>query len=154
MKILFYISSLSAALMFSACGGEETNASAPAEPVEVYTPKPKANPHGVGPVSEVTLGALDASLASEGEQVFIQMCTACHKMDKRHVGPALNGVLARRNPAWVMNMILNPEQMVTQDPVAKELFAEYLSPMANQNLTQEQARAVIEYFRLYDQENL
>ena len=47
-----------------------------------------------------------------------------------------------------MNMILNPEQMVKEDPLAKELLIEFNgSPMANQGLTEEDARAVLEYFR-------
>jgi hypothetical protein len=47
-----------------------------------------------------------------------------------------------------MNMILNPDQMVKEDPLAKKLLMEYNgSPMANQNLTEEEARAVVEYFR-------
>jgi hypothetical protein len=46
-----------------------------------------------------------------------------------------------------MNMILNPDEMVAQDPIAKALLAEYSSPMANQNLTIDEARSVAEYFR-------
>jgi hypothetical protein len=47
-----------------------------------------------------------------------------------------------------MNMILNPEQMVKEDPIAKKLLVEYnMAPMANQNLTEEQARKILEYFR-------
>jgi hypothetical protein len=47
-----------------------------------------------------------------------------------------------------MNMILNPDGMVKEDPVAKQLLMEYNgTPMANQNLTKEEARAVLEYFR-------
>ena len=47
-----------------------------------------------------------------------------------------------------MNMILNPEQMVKEDPIAKQLLVDFnLSPMANQHLTQEEARSVLEYFR-------
>jgi hypothetical protein len=46
-----------------------------------------------------------------------------------------------------MNMILNPEEMVNKDPIAKELLDRYLSPMADQNLTEEEARKVLEYFR-------
>jgi hypothetical protein len=54
----------------------------------------------------------------------------------------------RRNPAWIMNMILNPEEMTLKDPIARELFIEYNSaPMANQSLTEEEARAILEYFR-------
>jgi hypothetical protein len=47
-----------------------------------------------------------------------------------------------------MNMILNPEKMIQQDPIAKQLLIEAnLAPMANQHLTEEQARKVLEYFR-------
>jgi len=71
-------------------------------------------------------------------------------MDSRFVGPALAGVTERRKPEWIMNMIMNPEQMVKEDPVAKELLAEYLAPMANQNITEDQARKIVEYFRQVD----
>jgi len=46
-----------------------------------------------------------------------------------------------------MNMILNPDQMIKENPIAKKLFMEYLAPMANQNLTQDEARSILEYFR-------
>ena len=46
-----------------------------------------------------------------------------------------------------MNMILNPEEMIKEDPIAMELLAEYASPMTNQNLTEEEARQVVEYMR-------
>ena len=44
-------------------------------------------------------------------------------------------------------MILNPEEMVAKNPEAKKLLAEYLAPMANQNLTEKEARLILEYFR-------
>ena len=45
-------------------------------------------------------------------------------------------------------MILNPNEMVQKDPLAKDLLIEFNgSPMADQSLTQEDARAVLEYFR-------
>ena len=146
------------AIALSACGGGDKTEggeekSAPQSMVSDED-QTEASIYGVGPIqSEISFGDIDATMASEGEKVFTQMCVACHKMDKRHVGPALTGVIDRRNPEWVMNMILNPENMVKEDPVAKELFAEYLSPMANQNLTEDQARAVLEYFRQYDLNN-
>lgn len=142
----------SISLFLTACGGSNP-VDSNAAPIEIYTPAPKANAYGVGPITELTFAELDPIMANEGEEIFKINCTACHKMEKRHVGPALGGVLARRNPAWVQNMILNPEKMVAEDPTAKALLAEYLSPMANQNLTEEQSRAVIEYFRKYDMEN-
>ncbi len=73
---------------------------------------------------------------------------ACHKPDKKFIGPAPKGILAKRSPEWVMNMILNPEEMVQKDPIAKALLVEYNgSPMANQGLTEAEARQVLEYFR-------
>jgi mono/diheme cytochrome c family protein len=103
---------------------------------------------GIGPVKSVTLAPeVNQELAEEGKKIYDQMCTACHKADKRFIGPAPKGILERRTPEWVMNMILNPDVMVKEDPIAKALLAEYLSPMSNQNLTEEQARAILEYFR-------
>ena len=44
--------------------------------------------------------------------------------------------------------ILNPEEMIQRDPIAIKLLAEANgAPMANQNLTEEEARALLEYFR-------
>lgn len=105
---------------------------------------------GVGPVEDVELGALDAAMAEEGKALFESYCTACHKMDVRYIGPALKDITTRRSPEWIMNMIMNPEVMVKEDPIAKELLAEYMSPMANQNITREQARSILEYFRSID----
>lgn len=104
---------------------------------------------GIGPISSVTIGAdIDQSMATKGQEVFKKMCTACHKAGKKFIGPAPNGILKRRTPEWVMNMILNPEEMTKKDPLAKQLLMEFNgSPMANQNLTKEEARAVLEYFR-------
>jgi mono/diheme cytochrome c family protein len=104
---------------------------------------------GVGPITSLTLDAeIDQAMAKQGEEVFNQMCTACHRVGKKFIGPAPNGILERRTPEWVMNMVLNPEVMVKEDPLAKDLLMEFNgSPMANQGLTEEQARAVLEYFR-------
>ena len=104
---------------------------------------------GVGPIKSLTLNeTIDDAMAANGKEVYDQMCLACHRIGKKFIGPAPNGVLERRTPEWVMNMILNPEQMVKEDPLAKELLVEFNgSPMANQGLTEEQARAVLEYFR-------
>lgn len=103
---------------------------------------------GIGPVKSLTLVAIDQPLATKGQEIFKNMCTACHKPTKKFIGPAPKGILERRTPEWVMNMILNPEKMITNDPLAKELLKEFNgAPMANQNLSEEDARAVLEYFR-------
>jgi mono/diheme cytochrome c family protein len=81
-----------------------------------------------------------------GSQLFATKCSACHKIAERYIGPALTGVTQRRQPEWIVNMILNPENMIQQDPAAKALLAEYLAPMANQHLTQPEAESILAYF--------
>lgn len=106
---------------------------------------------GVGPVqTKIELGALDDSIAQKGEKLFNEKCTACHKIEERYVGPALKGITQRRTPEWIMNMILDPLKMTQEDPQAKELLAEYLTQMTNQNVSQEEARTILEYFRKID----
>ncbi|WP_421801231.1 c-type cytochrome [Flagellimonas sp.] len=104
---------------------------------------------GVGPIKSVELpDEIDQTMAANGKEVYDQMCLACHRVGKKFIGPAPNGVLERRTPEWVMNMILNPQEMVQQDPLAKDLLQEFNgSPMSNQGLTEDQARAILEYFR-------
>lgn len=104
--------------------------------------------HGIGPVKEpIELGAIDAAMAATGQAVYEAKCTACHKMDTLYIGPALGEVTARRSGAFIMNMILNPQEMVERHPVAKQMLAERMSFMANQGLTRDEARAVLEYLR-------
>lgn len=104
---------------------------------------------GYGPIKSLTLDPeINQELVTQGADVFKRMCTACHRANKRFVGPSPQNILERRSPEWVMNMILNPEEMIKNDALAKELLIEFNgSPMANQNLTEDEARAVLEYFR-------
>ena len=106
---------------------------------------------GIGPITSVTLGELDAALAEQGKATFTLKCSACHKLETRYVAPQLGGVLERRTPEFVMNMILNPAEMTARHPETKKLLAEYLLAMPDQNLTEAEARAVLEYIRSWKQ---
>jgi len=118
------------------------------EPVSEEVPIDLKN-KGVGPITSVEFGAeINTEMAAKGEEKFRTICTACHMVDQRMIGPALKGIYERRSPEWVMNMILNPDGMLKEDPIAKALLKEYNNAiMLNQNLTKEEARAVAEYLR-------
>jgi pyruvate-formate lyase-activating enzyme len=49
-----------------------------------------------------------------------------------------------------MNMITNVEMMLEKDPEAQKLLEQCLVRMPNQNLTQEDARKIIEFMRSND----
>lgn len=136
--------------LLAACGGE-TRQPIPTPAAQSHSEAAAIDPlanKGIGPIKEVALSELDEKMATEGQQIFAEKCTACHKVDSRYIGPALKGVTERRSPEWIMNMILNPQGMLESDPIAKQLLAEANgAPMANQNLSQEEARKILEYFR-------
>lgn len=104
---------------------------------------------GIGPIKNLDFPAdIDAEMAARGKAKFDAICVACHMVDQRMIGPAMAGVYERRSPEWVMNMILNPNEMLQKDPIAKALLKEYNNAiMLDQNLTEAEARDLAEYLR-------
>lgn len=155
MKFQLATIALVSGLLFTSCGGSQAPSTTPSS--ETESPTEEINEEiiltgdmaikGIGPIKSIKLEAVDKYLAESGKDLFKTNCTACHKFSKQHIGPALSGIMDRRSPEWIMNMILNPEIMVQQDSIAKSLFEEYNSPMSNQGLSQDDARAVLEYMR-------
>jgi mono/diheme cytochrome c family protein len=137
--------------LLAACGGAKADNSPAASPPAAsadagLTPFQLEN--GIGPVTEaITLAAVNHEKVEAGKKTFEGKCMACHKMTERYVGPALGGVVGRRTPAYVMNMILNPEEMTAKHPAAHQLLADHMTQMPNLGLTQDQAREVVEYLR-------
>jgi mono/diheme cytochrome c family protein len=137
------------ALLVTGCGKEKAPETKTAVRPDGLTEKQIE--YGIGPIESVTLGALDPELAKKGQEKFVLKCSACHKLDERLVGPPLRGVTQRRRPEFIMNMMLNPDEMVKKHPVVKKLLGEYFVPMTFQNITQEDARAILEYLRSVEQ---
>lgn len=109
---------------------------------------PSLDNKGVGPIDNVDLDdEIDQAMAAAGEETFGMFCAACHKMNQRTVGPALGNVTELRSPEWIMNMILDPDTMLQEDPVAIALLEEFIAPMANMGLSEDETREVLEYLR-------
>lgn len=104
--------------------------------------------HGIGPITqEVRLGPINQQWVEKGKGIFNMKCAACHQMEGRFVGPPLGNVTNDRSAAYIMNMILNPGEMTKKHPEAKRLLADYLSIMPFQNVTEPEARSIVEYLR-------
>ena len=134
-----YIIGLSLLILgIAACEDEDKN------PLNVFELEDSAAPYVRIKLDET----IDQAMVERGAQIFKTNCTACHKIDKRFIGPSPKGILKRRSPEWIMNMILDPELMVAEDRCAKDLLVEFNgAAMANQNMTEAQARDILEYFR-------
>jgi cytochrome c1 len=147
LKLIVFVASIT---LLASCGNSEkkNQDEKPANDSEIKVYDNPLDDKGIGPITSLTLPAeIDEELAAKGKEVYTLKCTACHKETQRFIGPAPIGIFERRSPEWIMNMILNPEEMVQKNDIAKKLLAEYIAPMANQNLTEDEARAVVEYFR-------
>ena len=106
---------------------------------------------GVGPVKEVKLSStIDEKLVTHGKQLFDSKCAMCHMMNQCKIGPLMQGVTKRRKPEYIMNMILNPLEMTQSNATAEDQMQKYGMQMPAQNLSEEDARALLEYFRSYD----
>jgi mono/diheme cytochrome c family protein len=139
------------ALALAGCGGKK------AEQAESTTPPtPEASPAVSAFVVPPDLdqgprageSPVDEALAAQGAELFVsKTCSTCHGFGQKIQGPDLKGVAMRRSQRWLEAQIMHPDVMTKDDPVSKELMAQYTLQMPNLNLTQEQAKALIEYLK-------
>lgn len=153
MKRVLVLIVASFLLIFIGCGGEK---SADQQAKKIANPNGLTDfemENGIGPVKEkIQLGEINPDLAKKGEEIFVGKCAPCHKIDKRLVGPAQRYTADRRSPEYILNMIMNPDEMTKKHPTGKKMLAEYLAPMTNMNLTLDQAKEILEYLRLLAKE--
>ena len=86
-----------------------------------------------------------------GQKIFKANCTPCHRMHQKLVGPALAGVLERRDSLWVIKMIRNSSQLIASgDPTAVKLFREYNETQMTSftSFSDEELRSLLEYIEL------
>jgi cytochrome c len=109
---------------------------------------------GIGQIKNVNLHTpLELDRVERGKSIYEMKCAACHKLtDQRIVGPGWQGVTKLRKPEWIMNMILNVEVMLDQDPEAQKLLELCLTRMPNQNVSIGDARDILEFMRQNDGE--
>jgi cytochrome c5 len=142
---------VTALFLMQACGG----GSAPAGPPGAQAGAPDAAadkaaeaPAGLITAADLNLGDIDAAMAEKGKTTYDVKCQACHSTgENRVVGPGWKGVTTKREPAWIMNMIMNIDVMLEKDPEAQKLLEECLVRMPNQNLSKDEAREVLEFMR-------
>lgn len=98
---------------------------------------------------------VDSGLAAIGARLFERHCAACHAVTgEQKLGPNLAGVTERREPGWIQAMVLNPDSMTREDPVASALKASYGVPMVVVGeVGESHTRAILEFLRRVDRQN-
>lgn len=160
MKKLLVLSLVVLFIAFVAsCGGNKSSESTTEQTSDNsdHDDDVKENPsydpnRGEGKFTTVELGAtLDANKAELGDKVFQVKCSSCHKLtDEKLVGPGWTGVTKRHKPEWIMNFITNTDAMINKDPKMQAQLEICLVRMPNQNLSDDDARNLLEFMRKND----
>jgi nitrite reductase (NO-forming) len=90
-------------------------------------------------------------IAVKGKLSFESKCLACHSIgggDK--LGPDIYGVSKRRSEAWLARWLKSPDEMLKSDADAKAMLDKYKVPMPDQNLSEQEIREFIAYFKWAD----
>lgn len=111
-----------------------------------------ADDKGIGKFTNVELSpTLDPKSAAQGNGIYDLKCSSCHKLTKdRVVGPGWEGVTQRRKPEWIMNFVTNVDEMLEKDAEAQSMLEVCLVRMPNQNVSDEDARHLLEFMRKND----
>lgn len=141
------------ALTFSlwSCRGAEKRAESPETDDSALLKQEEV--HGAE-IKEIKLtNPLDQTMIKEGQAIYDLKCSSCHRLtDERIVGPGWKGVTQRRKPVWIINMITNVDMMLEKDEEAQKMLETCLVRMPNQNISEKEARNVIEFMRQNDGE--
>lgn len=142
------------ALSFFACTSkEQAQQAAKQSPSPMDVAKEQPEVHGTE-IKSVTLSKpLNAEWVASGKGIYETKCAACHRLSgDRLVGPTWAGITQRRKPEWIMNMITNVEMMLETDPEAQKQLEQCLVRMPNQNVSEPDARKILEFMRKNDGE--
>ena len=145
---------IASALLFISCSSKEEAEKAAAEapsPSELVDKNKVV--HGTQIKSVELTTPLNQEWVGKGKAAYEMKCLACHRLDEtRLVGPGWSGVTKKRKPEWIMNMITNVDMMLETDEEAQKLLELCLVRMPNQNITEPEAREVLEFMRHNDGE--
>ena len=148
-----FLLSILAITLFACTSKKDADDAAKKSPMPSDLAATQTETHGVEIKAIELSNPLNKEWVATGKASYELKCLACHKLtDEKLVGPGWAGVTKKREPVWIMNMITNVEMMLEKDPEAQKLLEECLVRMPNQNLTQDDARKIIEFMRSNDGE--
>jgi cytochrome c551/c552 len=141
-------------LSLAACsGGQKNENNQPLDVQELTKNQPETHGAEIKEADIKLSTPLDAAMVGTGSSIYETKCRSCHKLDdQKLVGPGWKNVTKKRAPVWIMNMITNVDMMLEKDPEAQKLLEQCMVRMPNQNVSQTDARSLLEFMRKNDGE--
>ena len=90
--------------------------------------------------------------AVDGEAIFKNNCSSCHKINEDMTGPALKDIEKRRDRAWIYKWVHNSSAVVASgDKYAVDLFNKWSKTQMTQfpNLKEEEIDGILDYIKNY-----
>ena len=99
---------------------------------------------------------MHAYAQNDGELLYKSYCMACHTIGSgRLVGPDLIGVNEKYEEGWLISFIQSSQTMVKAgDEKAVKVFNEYMVPMPDQPLNDEQTKVLLNYIQTQSAPNV
>jgi len=107
------------------------------------------DPKGIGPIKQLDLTTINDSVMKVGLQLFNNECSNCHTMEYKNTGPDISDILAIRKPEWVVNFLLNKEEMLLRDSLAIKTRILYEQDCGASINEEQKALNLLEYLRIY-----
>lgn len=142
-------------IAFASCNNNNKETTTTVTKIDTVTVAQGITSKGIGRFKDVPLThPLDTVMIAKAIPIYEAKCIACHKLtDEKLVGPGWKGATDRHTPEWIMNFITNTQVMLDKDQAAQAEIVNCLVRMPNQDLTDEQARQMLEYMRQIDGKN-
>ena len=101
----------------------------------------------IGILTSLPANAQSDDAVQAGKKLFNANCAACHKLNKRAVGPALRGISSKYDREWLYSWIKNSAALIASgDSRANAIFEEYNKvAMTNFYFSDEDSEALYAY---------
>ncbi|MCB9360868.1 MAG: c-type cytochrome [Flavobacteriales bacterium] len=107
------------------------------------------SPKRIELIDTLQLTVISDSLMQRGQRLFKDKCAQCHTMEFKNSGPDISDILANRKPEWVVNFLLNKEEMLQRDSIAIRTRVKYNEDCGTKITTKNEALEILEYLRIY-----
>lgn len=91
-------------------------------------------------------GGEEMASIEAGRQLFNEKCFVCHTIGRGgRIGPDLEGVTERRTREWLVDWIMEPQEMARTDTLGQRIASEFEGQMVSMSLEEVQVHQLLDY---------